>query len=137
MCCRAWPAEIDSLHLLGANGQWQQYDLDGASVIGWSFPEAQVHHSPLENFPGARGRQPLIGLLHCDRDQSDSPYAPVSSEALARAPVSAWLLGHIHQPDTLDGRSPDRLSRFGQRAEGQRNRPTRALADRDPGSQKS
>jgi DNA repair protein SbcD/Mre11 len=98
--------EIDSLHLLGGNGEWQQHDLDGVSVIGWSFPRPQVHHSPLDNFPGARGRQALIGLLHCDRDQSDSPYAPVSSEALARTPVSAWLLGHIHQPDDLSGDRP-------------------------------
>jgi DNA repair protein SbcD/Mre11 len=95
-------SEIDSLHLLGAGGQWQQFDLDGASVIGWSFPRPQVHHSPLDNFPGQRGRQPLIGLLHCDRDQSESPYAPVSSTDLKQAPVGAWLLGHIHQSDALD-----------------------------------
>lgn len=99
-------AEIDSLHLLGAGGNWQQFDLDGASVIGWSFPRPQVHHSPLDNLPQQRGRQPLIGLLHCDRDQTDSPYAPVSGVELARAPVSAWLLGHIHQPDALDGERP-------------------------------
>lgn len=99
-------AEIDSLHLLGAGGQWQQHDLDGVSVIGWSFPRPQVHHSPLDNFPGPRGRQPLIGLLHCDRDQSDSPYAPVSSVELKRAPVDAWLLGHIHQPDDLSDDRP-------------------------------
>lgn len=99
-------AEIESLHLLGAGGRWQQFDLDGASVIGWSFPRPQVHHSPLENFPQQRGRQPLIGLLHCDRDQSDSPYAPVSSIELARAPAAAWLLGHIHQPDDLSSERP-------------------------------
>jgi DNA repair protein SbcD/Mre11 len=98
--------EIDSLHLLGAGGHWQQHQVGSISVIGWSFPQTQVRHSPLDSFPKLSPRRPLIGLLHCDRDQSDSPYAPVSSADLEQAGVAAWLLGHIHQPDDLSGPRP-------------------------------
>src|SRR5690606_11412434 len=34
-----------------------------------------------------------------DRDQPGSRYAPVTSAELGRAPVDAWLLGHVHRPD--------------------------------------
>ncbi len=99
-------AEIDSLHLLGEGGYWQQHTINGCIIIGWSFPQTQVRHSPLDSFPKLAPRKPLIGLLHCDRDQTDSPYAPVSSADLEEAPVAAWLLGHIHQPDDLSGNRP-------------------------------
>jgi hypothetical protein len=49
---------------------------------------------------------PTIGLLHCDRDQMQSRYAPVRSAELQAAPVDAWLLGHIHRPDDLTGAHP-------------------------------
>ncbi len=99
-------SEIDALHLLGAGGQWQRHALAEVDVIGWSFPQRQVRNSPLDSFPSLRPERPLIGLLHCDRDQSDSPYAPVSSQQLDSAPVAAWLLGHVHQPDELGGERP-------------------------------
>ena len=98
--------EIDSLHLLGPGGQWERHSVGDATVIGWSFPRSQVRSSPLGAFPERRPGETLIGLLHCDRDQTDSPYAPVTSSELEAAPVSAWLLGHIHQPDRLDGERP-------------------------------
>lgn len=98
--------EIDSLHLLGAGGHWQQYRLGEATIIGWSFPQSRVNFSPLDSFPRLDPKKTLIGLLHCDRDQSDSTYAPVSSADLKDASVDAWLLGHIHQPDNLDTDRP-------------------------------
>lgn len=42
---------------------------------------------------------PTVGVLHCDAGQAEGRYAPVRREALARAPVDAWLLGHIHAPN--------------------------------------
>ena len=99
-------AEIDSLELLGAGGQWQERELGDLSVVGWSFPQAQVRTSPVASLPRFEGDRVRIGLLHCDRDQGDSPYAPVTSAELAAAPLSAWLLGHIHKPDSLDGTRP-------------------------------
>lgn len=98
--------EIDSLHLLGRGGQWERRTIGDATLIGWSFPQSQVRSSPLDTFPERRPGETLIGLLHCDRDQTDSPYAPVASSDLEALPVSAWLLGHIHQPDPLDGERP-------------------------------
>ena len=98
--------EIDSLHLLGAGGHWQQHRVDEAIIIGWSFPQSRVNFSPLDSFPRLDPKKTLIGLLHCDRDQSDSTYAPVSSADLKEASVHAWLLGHIHQPDPLDEDRP-------------------------------
>ncbi len=94
-------AEIDHLELLGADGVWQGRRLGEVEIMGWSFPQPKVRSSPLADFPAADDDIIRIGLLHCDRDQADSPYAPVSSSELEAAPVSAWLLGHIHQPDAL------------------------------------
>ncbi len=98
--------EIEKLHLLGRDGEWEEARLDDLTVLGWSFPQPQVRRSPLENLDGKARDRTVIGLLHCDRDQSGSVHAPVSSEALDNAPVDAWLLGHIHQPDALDSDRP-------------------------------
>lgn len=99
-------AEIDALHLLGAGGRWQKKSLGKLSVLGWSFPRPHVRHNPLRELPRIERPERVIGLLHCDRDQSDSPYAPVTSQDLEAAGTAAWLLGHIHQPDRLDGERP-------------------------------
>lgn len=98
--------EIDELHLIGRDGQWEEVQLDGLTVLGWSFPQPQVRRSPLDTLKAQRSGQTVIGLLHCDRDQSESSHAPVTSDALEKAPADAWLLGHIHQPDALDGKRP-------------------------------
>jgi hypothetical protein len=44
---------------------------------------------------------PSIGILHCDLDSADSPYAPVTREQLRAQPVALWLLGHIHRPSYI------------------------------------
>lgn len=99
-------AELEHLTLLGAGGRWEIARINDIELIGWSFPQAEVRHSPLADFPNHRLERVRIGLLHCDRDQSGSRHAPVSSTDLAAAQVSAWLLGHIHQPDDLGGERP-------------------------------
>ena len=98
--------EIDQLHLLGRDGEWEWARLDDLTVLGWSFPQPQVRRSPLEGLDGTRRDRTVIGLLHCDRDQAESTHAPVSTNALENAPVDAWLLGHIHKPDPLDEDRP-------------------------------
>lgn len=98
--------EIESLTLLGEGGRWEQVEVGDIDLLGWSFPTTHVRASPLAQLDDRHNERPLIGLLHCDRDQADSQYAPVSSAELAAAPVDAWLLGHIHQPDSLDGERP-------------------------------
>jgi len=94
--------ELPGLNVLGAGGQWQRYQLDDVIVLGWSFHESRVRHSPLKSLKLKPEKGPVVGLLHCDRDRSGSVHAPVSSAELEQAPVDAWLLGHIHQPDQLD-----------------------------------
>lgn len=98
---------VPGVRLLGAGGRWEAADVvsDAGSVrvFGWSFPSRRVERSPIAaGFPSSEASDaPLavIGLLHADRDQVASPYAPVTSAELAAAPVDAWLLGHVHQPD--------------------------------------
>jgi predicted phosphodiesterase len=103
---------VPHAQLLGAGGHWEsvairdQADATPVVLWGWSFPRARHADSPLRDFPGARTGAVNIGLLHCDRDQLQSPYAPVSGQALTEAGMDAWLLGHIHQPDALSPRIP-------------------------------
>jgi len=110
---------IPQFKLLGANGCWEAYRLEGrrpgagsARIIGWSFPTARYSQSPLA-CPTASAvltrpskPEPVIGLLHCDRDGSGSTHAPVTSAELDAAPVDAWLLGHVHAPDLSDTDRP-------------------------------
>lgn len=99
---------VPGFRLLGEGGRWEIEDVAGrdglgAHVLGWSFPRRRVATSPLlQDLPEpARQAGPLIGLLHCDRDASGSPYAPVRSSELESARTDAWLLGHVHKPDPL------------------------------------
>ena len=98
---------VTGLRLLGRGGEWQLHALSQAMILGWSFPSQYVLQSPLESLPNLPTDQAVIGLLHCDRDQTGSHYAPVTSMALSAAPVAAWLLGHVHKPDFSTGSSDD------------------------------
>src|SRR6056297_147265 len=105
---------LPGLELIGRGGHWETIELSAGSVIGWSFPTRRVTRSPMETFPRDQLARPMLGLLHCDRDQADSAYAPVRSTELEAAAVDAWLLGHVHQPDLMpdlldgeDGGSPE------------------------------
>jgi len=103
-------AEIQSFRLLGAGGDWEVFEFaDGQArltIHGWSFPHKQVRTSPLAGHRFERGEGIHLGLLHCDRDQRDSVYAPVTSGELAAAGLDGWLLGHIHRPDALTAPNP-------------------------------
>ncbi|MDX1587334.1 MAG: DNA repair exonuclease [Oleiphilaceae bacterium] len=101
---------IRGLELLGRDGHWQQVTLNKASEFltlhGWSFPEKRVRHSPLSGVHFTPGQGPNLALLHGDRDQPDSPYAPLASSELAATGLDGWLLGHIHKPDPLTAGAP-------------------------------
>lgn len=101
---------IPAFRLLGAGGAWEALELDGGgeplTLWGWSFPQERVPHSPLAGFRFERHPGPNLGLLHCDRDQPGSPYAPVASAELRAAGLDGWLLGHIHAPDALTAETP-------------------------------
>lgn len=102
---------IPAFRLLGRGGHWEATVVDNTAgesvqIVGWSFPEARVTTSPLATALPERAPGPTIGLLHCDRDQPGSRYAPVTTLELEQAAVDAWLLGHIHKPDPLAGDRP-------------------------------
>ena len=97
--------------LLGRGGHWEEHRLQGADgvcvrVLGWSFPARSTPDDPLAAGLPARAHETTIGLLHADRDQGGSRYAPVRSADLRAAPVDAWLLGHVHRPDITPGPRP-------------------------------
>ena len=101
--------QIPDFQLLGRNGQWEsvQIETDGECLTlwGWSFPQIRVIESPLSGTRFERGPGINLGLLHCDRDQAKSAYAPVTSQELESAGLDGWLLGHIHKPDKLTASS--------------------------------
>jgi DNA repair protein SbcD/Mre11 len=101
-------AEVGGGHLrvLGRGGRWERHTLrgeDGAArlhVDGWSFPDAWHRADPagVHDLPAPLDDAPILGLLHCDLDGREDRYAPVPSASLARLPMAAWVLGHIHVP---------------------------------------
>jgi DNA repair exonuclease SbcCD nuclease subunit len=99
-------AEIPGLELLGSGGKWQQRAVGKLKILGWSFPRTHVRQNPLDTMPTPDQPQQTVGLLHCDLDQADSPYAPVTSAGLKSSGLAAWLLGHVHQPSDLAGQAP-------------------------------
>lgn len=102
--------ELDDFRLLGADGTWETFRFGSGeerlTLHGWSFPQKRVASSPLDGHTFERGEGVNLGLLHCDRDQRDSRYAPVGSDELRAASLDGWLLGHIHRPDALTTPNP-------------------------------
>jgi hypothetical protein len=91
--------------VLGTGGTWERFTLERNGetlhVDGWSFPQGEVHTSPLATYaPGGEGT--VLGLLHADLDSPRSRYAPISRAELRSPGVSLWLLGHIHAPRLLE-----------------------------------
>jgi len=97
--------QIPDFRLLGRNGQWEfariEADAECLTLWGWSVSRPRVTESPCAGMTFDRQPGPNLGILHCDRDQSGSAYAPVSSQELNAAGLDGWLLGHIHKPDAL------------------------------------
>ena len=94
--------DVDALHLLGADGNWQResIDLPGGRTIhldGWSFPRSHVLESPLDTYDLEAAEEPTLGLLHADVNTQASEYAPVDLGSLLETDVDGWLLGHIHR----------------------------------------
>ena len=102
---------VPGFTLLGRAGTWERVTVVGkdgtdVDILGWSYPHDVVTTSPLASLGTVAKRRTTIGLLHCDRDQSGSRYAPVASADLRNANLDAWLLGHVHKPDIADGPQP-------------------------------
>ena len=103
----------DRFRLLGAGGRWEEMVLAGPGgapalrLHGWSFPRKRVRMSPLATYdlPPGDGT-PVLGMVHGDLDQADSPYAPLATTELRRFPVAGWHLGHQHRPLLRDDGAP-------------------------------
>jgi DNA repair protein SbcD/Mre11 len=87
---------------LGRNGTWERFTFDrrGAAlhVDGWSFPDGYVRTNPLGSYALPSDGVPVLGVVHGDLDQPNSPYAPVVLSDLRHRAATLWLLGHIHTP---------------------------------------
>lgn len=108
---------LPRFELLGAGGRWEARPLATPAgelkLVGYSFPSPDHPENPLHHpswaalQPALAGSSaPVIGVLHCDRDQTGSKYAPVSSRELEASGADAFFLGHIHRPDALSGPRP-------------------------------
>jgi DNA repair exonuclease SbcCD nuclease subunit len=102
--------EVDRphVHLLGSRGTWECATLsrNGQTVqlVGWSFPSRYVKTSPISSLRHDLWdiNHPVIGLMHGDLYDPNSPYCPIRQSELAVSGVRTWLLGHIHKPATVD-----------------------------------
>jgi len=95
--------------LLGQGQRWERHTVRDAAgepllhIDGWSFAHEHVPDDPLAAYTlPADGDAPVLGLLHANLDSVEQRYAPARLRDLQRAPVSAWLLGHIHVPRMWD-----------------------------------
>lgn len=96
------------LTLLGAGGKWERMTLQSGTtslhVDGWSFPSETFSEDPLLQYaPPVADGSPVLGMVHGDPGVTDSRYAPLSQDRLRSAPVSGWLLGHIHLSSLQEG----------------------------------
>lgn len=102
--------QLPEFTLVGADGSWEGVDViagdERVTIWGRCFRERHETANPLAGVQFERRPGFNLGLLHCDRDQSNSPYAPVRSRDLELAGLDAWLLGHVHKPDPLSTESP-------------------------------
>ena len=102
--------ELEGLQLLGRHQTWQahtiEYGGERLTVHGWSFDRRHIQHSPLAHSQPQRQAGVNLGLLHCDLDQSQSSYAPVSRQALQAQGLDGWVLGHVHAADALSVEDP-------------------------------
>ncbi len=104
--------QLPDFKLIGRGGKWERVELTAASgarlcILGWSFHEKQERRNPLDELPpDLDSSLPTVGLLHCDLDQTNSPYAPVPRRSFENAPGIAWFLGHVHLPSDLSDPRP-------------------------------
>lgn len=101
-----------NVHLLGANGTWEMKTFsknqEKIQFVGWSFPTRHFNEDPLSTFEivGINPNITTIGLLHGDVGDPNSNYAPIDLNNFMHRSVHAWILGHIHKPQTLRGTEP-------------------------------
>lgn len=104
----------EHVHLIGQNGKWETQTIRGRNgeelqVTGWSFPENtdQYRTNPMNSFVRPPDTNlPSIGLLHCDMNQLNSVYAPVTDSNFFDTNIDYWVLGHVHKPVLIREKTP-------------------------------
>jgi exonuclease SbcD len=101
-----------NLQLIGAGGNWEVIPFrkgnEVLQIAGWSFPSRYFRNDPL-NSAGSLvidRNHPCIGLLHGEVSPDASDYAPINMANLLIPGIQAWILGHIHKPDTVRKSDP-------------------------------
>lgn len=106
------PERYDNVHFLGANGKWENITFEKneekIQFVGWSFPSRHFSEDPLSTFEqdDIDPSFAAIGLVHGDVGVADSNYAPIDLNNFLNTRVQAWILGHIHKPQTLRESDP-------------------------------
>ncbi|MFW5997054.1 MAG: metallophosphoesterase family protein, partial [Lentisphaeria bacterium] len=100
-----------ALHILGRGGKWEKETLEDKAgntiqLVGWSFPQAQVNNSPIADLANTEilSDKAALGIIHCDIDNQQSQYCPVTLAELTDTPLDIWLTGHIHKPELKNTR---------------------------------
>ncbi len=100
-----WPANV-----IFFTPEWGVFEFPEKScvVYGWGFPQAHVHDSPLQHFPGKLpGYQVHFMVLHgtvlTAETSEHQPYAPLAFADLSGAGMDYIALGHIHKPAEFTG----------------------------------
>ncbi len=98
--------DVSNCHLLGRNATWTREPLvkNGEESLyfdGWSYPETTVRTNPLNDYDKPSTDLPTLGVVHSQVDEPGSRFAPTRLDDLKKAPVDAWLLGHVHTPRKL------------------------------------
>ncbi len=81
-----------------------------AHVYGVSFPTSAVRKNLAQQIVAAHQPGPglHLALLHCNlgSNSGHEDYAPCTEDELRRAPFEAWLLGHVHEQQTVSASDP-------------------------------
>ena len=85
----------------------ESVEVEGLPVVihGQGFPHRAVPENLAENYPDAVEDKFNLGLLHTSltgRPGHDT-YAPCSEQDLLAKKYDYWALGHIHQPEIVNG----------------------------------
>lgn len=80
--------------------QWTDAEVAGIRIMGRSFPGEYHRDSMLRGFPPPADGKPTIGLVHADIDGQGS-YGPTPADHFRTPGVLAWVVGHIHLPQSL------------------------------------
>lgn len=87
----------DNVHVFTTE-EMQAFDLPelNVTVYGWAFTSERMEKCPLDGFSVERPDRLNFLVAHGDLANPDSPYCPISKEALANSGLDYAALGHIH-----------------------------------------